>query len=233
MRKLLLIAIGTLAIVGSAAAIDLSSISCPPGGTAGPRTDEYMIDDGTGENSIGLTAGGTIIWLNQFQVMAGAEDISAIGVAWGQVGAGRASTLLIFSDPNNDGDPSDVNVGDLLFSLPVTSEGTNTDTFYSYPVPSVNVGVDGDFFFVGVCGSQNAGEYPARIDQTFPLGQSWVGGDGAISGFDCTNPNTGSLGVLFRIDDAGLPGNWMVRASAGLPSPTQNATWGQLKSMYK
>jgi hypothetical protein len=232
MRTLLLIAIATLAIAGSSSAADLSSIACPPGNVPDPRTDEYMLDDGTGENSIGLTAGGTIMWYNQFQVIAGAEDINSVGVAWGQVAAGRAAEIQIFDDPNNDGNCQDITAADLLWSSATTSEGSNTDAFFAYPAPDVNVGAAGDFFFVGVCCSQFSGEYPARIDQTFSWGQSWVGGDGAQNA-DCSNPNAGSLGLLNIIDNYGLPGNWMVRASAGPPVATEPATWGYVKSLYQ
>jgi hypothetical protein len=212
MKKLLLIAVATFAIVGVGRAVDLSSVPCPPGGTPDNRDDEYMLDDGVGENSVGLTSGGTIIWLNQFQVIAGFERIVDVGVAWGQVPAGRSAEVLIFDDPNDDGNPQDLTPADLLWSAPVTTEGGDSDTFFQYPAPNVFVGNEGDVFFVGVCCSQPAGEYPARIDQTFSMGQSWVGGDDAL-GFTCADPNAGSLGMLNLIDGYGLPGNWMVRAS--------------------
>ena len=235
MKKLLLVAFGIFAIVGSANALDFSSVACPPGGVPGPRTDEYIIDDGLGENSIGLTAGGTIIWANSFQVLAGFEQISEIRVAWGQVAAGRTGTLLIFSDPNNDGNMNDVTSTNLLFSGPVTSEGNNTDDFFTYPTGNVCAGVANDWFFVGLCLHQFAGDYPSRIDQSSPVYQSFVGGDGGMT-FDCTNVNSGNVLPMTHIDDLGFPGNWMVRASSnGIcgETPAQNASWGNIKAMYR
>jgi hypothetical protein len=43
----------------------------------------YQIDDGVSEDSIGLTAGGDIICLNEFTVIPGSETISSINIAWG------------------------------------------------------------------------------------------------------------------------------------------------------
>lgn len=232
MKRFLLLAVCISAIVGSASAVDLSSVPCPPGNVPDIRSDEYTLDDGTGDNSIGLTAGGTLFWYNGFQIMSGYENITSVGVAWGQIAAGRAAEIQIFADPNNDGDATDVTMSDLLWSTPATSEGGDTDTFFQYPVPSINVGSAGGFFFVGVCCNQNAGEYPARVDQSSSFGQSWVGGSGN-QGADCDNPNSGSLGLLAIIDTYGLPGNWMVRASADGNTPVQTATWGSVKSMYR
>src|SRR3954464_15579796 len=42
----------------------------------------YMIDDGTAEDSIGLTAGGNLLCLNSFPVSAGNNVITSISIAW-------------------------------------------------------------------------------------------------------------------------------------------------------
>src|SRR5262249_40393193 len=43
----------------------------------------YMIDDGTAEDSIGLTAGGNFLALNSFPVTGGNSFITQISIAWG------------------------------------------------------------------------------------------------------------------------------------------------------
>ena len=43
----------------------------------------YSIDDGTAEDSIGLTGGGDIISLNSFAVVPGTESIDSVDIAWG------------------------------------------------------------------------------------------------------------------------------------------------------
>jgi hypothetical protein len=132
---------------------EMSSVPNPTRGTPDPRSDEYRVDDGVGERSIGIGYG-TLIWLNHFQVIPFNGYISEISVAWGDVPAGLPARLLVFDDPNNDGNPQDVTSADLLSSIPVTTEGGSTDTFYHYPFDDVFVGNAGDHFYVGVCCAQ-------------------------------------------------------------------------------
>ena len=73
----------------------------------------YMLDDGTSENSIGLTAGGEIVCLNEFAVIPGSETITSINIAWGTPAFpdpslnGLPYTVAVWSDPNGDGSPTD------------------------------------------------------------------------------------------------------------------------------
>ena len=223
-----------LCVAGLAQASDFSSVPNPPGEGSADATDEYLIDDGTGENSIGLTAGGTLYWVNRFNVIAGFETVTEVCVAWGQVFGPRAGMVLVWDDPNNDNNPTDVTGAHVLSSLAVTSDAGNTDAYFSYNIPDVVVGAQNDAFYVGVCLPQNAGEFPARIDQTLPNnGKSWVGGDSNQSA-QCTNPNGGNVvSPMITIDSAGLPGDWMVRANAtASTTPVEGKTWGNIKAIY-
>jgi hypothetical protein len=220
-----------LAFAGSANADVFSSMPTPPGGTPTTELDEYTLDDGTGENSIGLTAGGQMVWANKFQVLAGCENVTEIAVAWGQCAAGIAGTALIFDDPNNDGNPADVGPGSVLVSVPTVTDGDNNDTFDRYPIASTNVGAAGDFFYVAICLNHPAGQFPGRIDQTASQGKSYITGSPGAPGA-CDNPNVMALGVLTVIDTYGLPGNWMVRASCEQGIPVQEASWGTVKATY-
>src|SRR5947207_9354492 len=56
----------------------------------------YMIDDGTAEDSVGLTNGGEIVSLNTFAVIPGEETIAHIVIAWG---------TPFFPDPSLNGLP--------------------------------------------------------------------------------------------------------------------------------
>ena len=82
----------------------------------------YMIDDGTAEDSIGLTAGGTFVSCNSFPVTGGNNVITSISIAWGTPAFpdptlnGLAYTAVLWSDPNGDGSPTDAVV---LARLPV------------------------------------------------------------------------------------------------------------------
>ena len=84
----------------------------------------YVIDDGTAEDSIGLTAGGTFVSCNEFTVTGGNNIITSISIAWGTPAFpdptldGLAYTAVLWSDPNGDGSPTDAVV---LARLPVSS----------------------------------------------------------------------------------------------------------------
>src|SRR6476646_2935333 len=73
----------------------------------------YMIDDGTAEDSIGLTAGGTFVSCNSFPVTGGNNVITSISIAWGTplfpdpTLNGLPYTAVLWSDPNGDGSPTD------------------------------------------------------------------------------------------------------------------------------
>jgi hypothetical protein len=206
-----------------------------PPGAEGPTpvVDEYQLDDGFAENSIGLTTGGDLDWVNQFDVIAGAENIGEVAYVWGPIPANFPFFAVIYDDPNNDGSPADVGPADVIYiNAEVVITPDTASTFDRYTVASCpSVGAEGDIFFLGVC-MQNtvAGDYPAGIDQSFSLGRSWIAGD-SPGLLDCTDPGTAGLpwGV---IDSYGLAGNWMCRGSSCAPTPTTVTTWGQIKSIY-
>ena len=93
--------------------------------------DTYMIDDGTAEDSVGLTAGGDTIALNEFSVIPGSETISSVDIAWGTPAFfdpsldGLPYTVCLWSDPNGDGDPTDAVLLTTAKGV-VTQQGTDT-----------------------------------------------------------------------------------------------------------
>src|SRR5207342_1269713 len=92
----------------------------------------YMIDDGTAEDSIGLTAGGTFVSCNSFSVTGGNNVITSISIAWGTplfpdpTLNGLAYTAVLWGDPNGDGSPTDAVV---LAQAPGVISSAGTDTF--------------------------------------------------------------------------------------------------------
>jgi hypothetical protein len=233
MKIMQLLIVGlALCVAGASQAATLSAVPTPPGEGSADAVDEYMIDDGTGENSIGLTAGGTIYFLNRFNVLAGFGTVTHVRVAWGQTIPAPAM-VLVWDDPNNDGNPTDVTGAHVLTSAAVVQDGGNTDTYFTYDVTDAGVGATGDAFYVGVCASNPPAQFPARIDQTAPNNaRSWVGGDGSQSA-QCTNPNGGNVVFpLGLIDSFGFPGDWMVRANATGTTPVEARTWGGIKATY-
>src|SRR6188472_208105 len=185
----------------------------------------YVIDDGTAEDSVGLTNGGTLLCLNSFPVSGGNNVITSISIAWGTPAFpdptlnGLPYTAYLWSDPNGDGSPTDAVV---LAMAPGVVAAAGTDTFITTPIPPTMVTTTN--FFVGFVITHTAGQFPAAFDETAPNlpNRSWV----SLAG----NPN--NLSDAVTIESVGLVGNWLIRADGntggptptGTPSPTPTAT---------
>lgn len=164
----------------------------------------YMIDDGFAENSIGVTDSiysYPFTWMNQFVAAGGSDTITSVEATWTSAPNGTPVTLKIWSDPNNDGNPSDATE---LFSMAVTMQNVQTNIFYVYSFAGVNVT---ESFFVGfnvLWEPLTPAYWPATIDQTASVGRSWIGWE--------EQPYA-------TIDSFGFPGNWMIRANGVSPVP--------------
>jgi hypothetical protein len=187
--------------------LTLSSISSGVG-VNGVGTEVYKIDDGTAENSIGLTNGGDLIWLNQFTVAPGFQTITSIALAWGQVPTGLPTKLLVYEDPNDDGNPNDAV---LLRQVDTTVANPDTNQFKTVTITPTTV--SGSFFIAALLPNQQAGAFPAPIDQTAPKSnRSWIAGAGAGQ-FNINNLTANPL-PPFLIEEIGLPGNWLLCADS-------------------
>ncbi len=170
---------------------------CDLGGVAVP---EYAYDDGSAENALGLTGGGTVAWLTRYSVGPGGELLRAVRVAYGDVAVGTPVTVYVWSDPNRDADPSDAQV---IASAEGIVQVADWSTFNFVAVPPTYIGEAGTIFFVGVLLDHLAGELPAALDEDNSQGLSFIAADS-----DGVNPNDlGGAGV-FGVAD----GNWLVRA---------------------
>src|SRR5437764_7057590 len=184
----------------------------------------YAIDDGTAEDSIGLTAGGTFVSCNSFPVTGGNNVITSISIAWGTPAFpdpslnGLPYTAVLWSDPNGDGSPTDAVV---LAQVPGIIAAAGTDTFITTPIPPTMVTTAN--FFVGFLITHTAGQFPAAFDESAPIpNRSWI---------DLTS-NINDLSGSAPIESFGLVGNWLIRADGntggptptGTPSPTPTAT---------
>ena len=211
-----LTAVLAVAVMVSASYADFTQGGAPLGTPVfGPESADYMVDDGTAENSIGITAGADVAFLNQFTAAANLNVITDVEIAWGSVADGTAATVYIWNDPNGDGSPADATV---VSSMATTTSSGNTSTFVTYDLPDVTFNV-GDNFFVGAL--VNSTEFPAAIDESSgSAGVSWVAGEvGGPGGLDVNN--LGAAGVVLDvIDNYGFPGNWLVRANGTMvPEP--------------
>ncbi len=244
MKHGVLCCFSALALVAASgfASAQLVSVQGPtrPGNGGSTDINEYTLDDGVGEANIGLNgAASSIAWLNRFTVSGGNSTITDIRIAFGTnnpaVGGtpfnGVPVTAYLWSDPNNDGNPSDAVV---LASAAGITANSLTDIFNVFTIPATNVGPDGTNFFVGAILTQagllgtGPGSFPCRQDNTpVSQGRSWIAGN--VSAVP-VNPNSLGAGNAINaaiVDSFGptLAGDWMIRASA-VPAPGTLALLG-------
>jgi hypothetical protein len=161
----------------------------------------YKLDDGSSENSIGLTAGGDLIWLNRFAADPANNVITSISVAFGNVANGTPITLAIWQDV--DGNPAHALLQNTATGV-VANKGS--DTFNTYAIPAT---LETGNFFVGLEITHAAGEFPASIDTDNPQHQSFVAGGAAGTG---NLMDLGANQIPVQSIDPVVPGNWLVRA---------------------
>ncbi|MFQ5806182.1 MAG: cohesin domain-containing protein [Phycisphaerae bacterium] len=170
-----------------------------------PRT--YQVDDGRHETLIGAAGGGDFIWLNQFTVQPGGEEIAALALTWGRVPVGLPTTIAIWTDPDDDGDPTNAILVQTVGPVPVANP--ETDVFTVVPVPLTYVGEIGDVFFVGAHLTHEPGQNPAPLDQDSPSHErSWLAIGDNLADLSA-NPTPPTL-----IDRLGFPGNWLLRCQS-------------------
>lgn len=184
------------------------------GDTAEGHPQTYMIDDDTAESSIGVLGGGHMIWLNQFEITATREFVSSISVAFGAIETHHYVKAFVWSDPDQDGDPSDALV---LSTTGGFTASVASNTFTLFDTPDVYVGPAGTKFFAGIYIEHLDGRNPAQLDQSVSAEQSWF----IAGGSQPLDPeNLGDSNIVALIDSfgAGLAGNWLIRAG-GVPGP--------------
>ncbi|MFG0252364.1 MAG: hypothetical protein ACF8NJ_05760 [Phycisphaerales bacterium JB038] len=178
--------------------------------------NNYLFDDGTQENEIGLNHDGSLIWLNQFEVLPGQEIIDKVSVAYGPGADGKRAQVLIYDDPDNDGDPGDAV---LLQRADTVIANGDTGIFDEVKILPTPVGSAGDSFFVGVVVQEaDAFTFPAALDEASDPGRSWVAGDGGVCEADIEDLNNNPLPPTL-IGDVGFPGSWMLRAHGVSEAP--------------
>ncbi|MEM0941528.1 MAG: choice-of-anchor D domain-containing protein [Bacteroidota bacterium] len=173
----------------------------------GAENSVYIIDDGSSESNIGLNSVNELMWLNAFQVVGGANVITSISSAVASGSDETPARFILYEDPDDDGDPS--NAVFLTESSGIlTNPGEDVFTTVSIdPTPVEGV------FFVAVLINEDPSinSFPMPQDSGSPsLQSSWAISD-SDAGFDVFDLSNNSLPPLL-IDDADLPGNWLLRA---------------------
>lgn len=193
-----------------------------------PEDAIYQLDDGSTENSIGLTNGGDIMWINAFQVVEGAGAITEISSVWGSTGGsgqppeGAPARFLVYEDPNDDGDPSDAV---LLTEVETTVQAPGTDTFTTEAIAPTSV--EGTFFIAALFQNQAPNTFPAPLDQSSgSQGASWVVGNTVQGGFNVDDLAANDVPPTLTDDLPNLAGNWVLRADGGATFVTLNPASG-------
>jgi hypothetical protein len=182
------------------------------GSQGGSRSATYIVDDGSSETSIGITGGGDMMWLNAFQTVSGAQVIKNIQVTWGTplfpglVTLGAPTRVILYEDPDDDGNPDDA-----VYLTEASTVVTNPDLDVFTTVPITPTAVSGWFFVAALYQNQLAGQYPAPLDQSPSAGTSWAVAESTPGGFDVNNLSNNTIQPIL-IDNAGYPGNWLLRA---------------------
>jgi len=182
-----------------------------------PLADVNLIlDDGTRENALGLTAGGQFIWLNRFTPDPAdfPFSLTEVQVLFGQgvgVNVGELVDIYIYEDTDGDGNPG-TGANFLGSVLNAAVQFTNDTSFSVYPVTTpIVLNGPGDVLIAVVNRTAGVapGTFPASMDQTTSAGRSWIG---IYAAGNPGNPPTLPADSLWgTIDSFGFPGNFMVR----------------------
>lgn len=144
-------------------------------------------------------------WLERFEVRDGYDTVTAIRTPFGSLSLGNFVSIHIWSDPNQDGDPTDAQP---LVTVPY--QIVQDDIPVRIELPRTNIGPDGTIFFVGFV-SLGPISFPAAcdFDPPFEPGTSWiVGADVQID-----PSNLSANAVEFEpLDASGFSDgvNWMI-----------------------
>ncbi len=181
----------------------------------GPTAMTYQIDDGTSENALGYGGLGDNfdhMWLNAFQAVEGAGTVTQISTTWGWAEssdgppAGKEGLAIVYSDPDNDGNPDDA---ELLTETTITVEDPNTNNFTTVDIPPTPV--EGTFFVAVLLQNNSSDTFTGPMDESSTYQDaSWT-----IATTDAGNFNKEDLDAnetFETMQQAGFPANWMLRA---------------------
>jgi hypothetical protein len=152
---------------------------------------------GTPDIEFGFWVPGTgsdFVLLRSCRVRAVLEMIDALAVDFHPTTNG--ATLLVMSDPDQDGNPADAM---LLAAVPVVNTGLPT----VHEIPQTTVGTDGEWYFVGMMVQGSPGGLHGHVDATTASGRAWAAQ--APAGQIDLNDLDGSANVFSTDGRFGLP----------------------------
>ena len=191
--------------------------------TVGGASNPCQADDGSSEDALGFTAGGELAWIQRFGGV-GSTNVSSIQVSWGTPafpgggpGNGSAVKVLLYDDPNDDGDPTDAV---LIQQVNTVIANYDTDTFNTIPVTPVSLN---GIFFAGASQIHAAGQFVAPMDTTSSTCEtrSYLFGDNAGGAVNYAAPATNVIPPQSFASN-GFACNLMVRAGCSSSPMVQN-----------
>ena len=184
----------------------------------------YVIDDGVSDSAPGQSDGGDLLWGNYFNELPNGEVVTSVSLAFrGTFLVGRPFQVAIYDDMDNDGDPT-TNLSLLATMADTVAEvgPVGTDTFQVVDIPDTVI--SGGFFVAALMEGTGNPTFPAKLDQTTTQMRSWFAENDISGALDISDPFGITAASSGLIDDAGLPGNWLIRAHAvPIPEPSSAA----------
>ena len=180
------------------------------------RQFTYQYDDGSTENGLGLTSGGELVWIHHFTAEPGAEMIDTIMTSFGWsaspggsgVTPGMDVRVYVWCDPAGSGQATGATiVREATGSADAAAIETDIPQAIAIDPICIIEECPNESFFVGASVLHAAGYFPVPMDQTSPVGESWiayvVGGP-----FDPT-----VMGGALAMSAIGYPCNHILRAN--------------------
>lgn len=175
---------------------------------------DYIHDDGIPNVNVGVGGGGgDMIVLNRFAAQAGGEGIEQISVNWTGIASNYPATVLVYQDPNSDGDLSDLI---LLTEMNVLTQSTgttgiNSRTFATYIIPQTYV--SGDFYIGAYVQNMSGADHPFSYDTDTPASNtSYFFENTSAADMFLGNPGASST-LQGWTENFVTPGNFMIRAN--------------------
>jgi hypothetical protein len=179
----------------------------------------YQLDDGTAVGAVSIGAGTNGVLVNSFTTQSGFETIFGIEMVFSPAGnvqddfANEAFNLVVYSDPNNDGDFHDAV---LLYSQEVFVPTTVTTAPATYSFVSGITFDAGDVFYVG---------YEEPANSKIQVATDGSGGFNSWAAWAGTNPVEAGMVGRFSSFGSGFTRDMMLRAvtTAPIPEPGSSA----------
>jgi len=183
---------------------------------------EFFLDDGS-VNTFGGTPGGDCLSLNHFNTGGATVVINTIRVLWNPISASVFPAVTLYSDPNGDGNPSDmVPIRITPISVPPNVVILNNTTLQDYAITPTQITGS---FFVGEFLSDRTSDFdPVTGIDTAHLapGQSWIIENSVAGRMNLQSP-IGTSTLVTPLDTY-VSGNFMIRAVyTVVPEPRTSA----------